>query len=145
MKELLYLQDKQLKEYILNIFYAYKSSFNDIKKVSKKYNLGIPHYKTLLIISTFKGINVSELLQKLGVTKQSLNKVINDLIKLEVLEFGKNTKDSRVKNVYLNLKGDKILNEIFLIQKKRFQKALLKSKSEEVISFNNVIKEIINE
>jgi len=145
MKELLYLKDTQLKEYILNIFYAYKSSFNDIKKVSKKYNLGIPHYKTLLIISTFKGINVSELLQKLSVTKQSLNKVINDLIKLEVLEFRKNTKDSRVKNVYLNLKGDKILNEIFLIQKKRFQKALLKSKSEEVISFNNVIKEIINE
>jgi len=145
MKELLYLQDKQLKEYILNIFYAYKKSFDDAKKVSKKYDLGIPHYKTLLIISTFKGINVSELLQKLGVTKQSLNKVINDLIKLEVLEFRKNTKDSRVKNVYLNLKGDKILNEIFLIQKKRFQKALLKSKSEEVISFNNVIKEIINE
>ena len=67
------------------------------------------------------------------------------MIKLEVLEFRKNTKDSRVKNVYLNLKGDKILNEIFLIQKKRFQKALLKSKSEEVISFDNVIKKIINE
>ena len=77
MKELLYLKDKQLKEYILNIFYAYKNSFDDIKKVSKKYDLGIPHYKTLLIISAFRGINVSELLQKLGVTKQSLNRVIN--------------------------------------------------------------------
>ena len=145
MKELLYLKDKQLKEYILNIFYAYKNSFDDIKKVSKKYDLGIPHYKTLLIISAFKGINVSELLQKLGVTKQSLNRVINDLIKLQVLEFKKNVKDSRVKNVYLNSKGDKILHEIFLTQKRRFQKALLESKSEEVISFDNVIKKIINE
>ena len=64
---------------------------------------------------------------------------------IEYIFWLQKTKDSRVKNVYLNLKGDKILNEIFLIQKKRFQKALLKSKSEEVISFNNVIKEIINE
>ena len=65
MKELLYLQDKQLKEYILNIFYAYKKSFDDAKKVSKKYDLGIPHYKTLLIISAFKGINVSASVREL--------------------------------------------------------------------------------
>ena len=145
MKELLYLKDEQLKEYIEKIFISYKISFADAKEILNKHKIGVAHHKAIHLISLHKGITVSELLQKLGVTKQSLNKVINDLIKLEVLEFRKNTKDSRVKNVYLNLKGDKILNEIFLIQKKRFQKALLKSKSEEVISFDNVIKKIINE
>tara|TARA_Y100001970_G_scaffold259196_1_gene339881 strand:- start:446 stop:883 length:438 start_codon:yes stop_codon:yes gene_type:complete len=145
MRELLYLKDKELKEYILNIFYAYRNSFDDIKKISKKYSLGVPHCKALLIISISKDINVSELLQKLGVTKQSLNKVINDLIKLKVLEFKKNIKDSRVKNIYLNSKGDKIIDEIFQTQKNRFQKAFLACKSEEVVSFDIVIKKIINE
>jgi len=145
MSEILYLKDRELKEHILNIFYAYKNSFNDIKNISKKHSLGIPHCKALLIISISKGISVSELLRKLRVTKQSLNKVVNDLIKLNVLEFKKNIKDSRVKNIYLNSKGDQIVNEIFLIQKNRFQKAFTECKSEEVISFDAVIKKIINE
>jgi len=145
MKELLYLKDKQLKEYILNIFYAYKNSFSDIKKVSKKYDLGIPHYKTLLIISAFKGINISELLQKLGVTKQSLNRVLKDLISLDAIQFKKGEKDTRLKHVFLTKKGDQIFNEIFFAQKKRIYKALINSSSVEINSFNNVIKKIINE
>ena len=145
MRQLLYLKDKELKEYILNVFYAYRNSFDDIKKISREYSLGIPHCKALLIISISKGISVSELLRKLRVTKQSLNRVLNDLIKLDVLEFKKNINDSRVKNVYLNSKGDKIISDIFQTQKNRFQKAFLGCKSEDIISFNTVIKKIINE
>ena len=45
---------------------------------------------------------------------------------------------------YLNEKGKKIFTEIFEIQKKRIYNALLKSSSEEVINFDNVLKKIIN-
>jgi hypothetical protein len=44
----------------------------------------------------------------------------------------------------LNEKGNKIFDEIFFMQKKRIHKALLNSSSKEVLSFNNVIKKIIN-
>ena len=44
----------------------------------------------------------------------------------------------------LNNKGDKLFNEIFDLQKKRIYNALLKSTSEEVVNFDNVLKKIIN-
>ena len=46
---------------------------------------------------------------------------------------------------YLNEKGKKIFEEIFIVQKKRIHNALLDSKSEQVLSFDNVLKKIINE
>ena len=52
--------------------------------------------------------------------------------------------DTRIKHVYLNEKGKKIFEEIFLLQKKRIYNALLNSSSEEVINFDKVLKKIIN-
>ena len=96
------------------------------------------------LLSMYEGISISELLQKLKVTKQSLNRVLKDLTKLEVIRFEKDEKDTRVKHVYLDEKGKKLFKEIFEIQKKRIYAALLSSKSEEVINFDNVLKKIIN-
>ena len=79
------------------------------------------------------------------VTKQSLNRILKDLIKLDVISFEKDRKDSRLKHVFLNEKGQKLFNEIFSMQKKRIYKAFLNSKSEEVLFFDNVLKKIINE
>ena len=92
----------------------------------------------------YEGISISELLRRLKVTKQSLNRVLKDLIKLEVIIFKKNDQDTRVKHIFLNEKGKKIFNEIFEIQKKRIHSALLNSSSEEVINFDSVLKKIIN-
>ena len=92
----------------------------------------------------YEGISISELLKKLKVTKQSLNRVLKDLIKLEIIEFKKDEQDTRVKHVFLNDKGKKVFNEIFQTQKKRIYNALLNSKSEDVLSFDSVLKKIIN-
>ena len=77
------------------------------------------------MISFYDGITITQLLNKLNVTKQSLNRVINDLKKLNYLEFKKDTKDTRVKHIFLNDKGKKIFDEIFLSQKKGFIKHYL--------------------
>ena len=77
-------------------------------------------------------------------TKQSLNRVLKDLIKLDVIIFKKNEQDTRVKHIFLNDKGKKIFNEVFDQQKKRIYNALLNSSSEEVINFDNVLSKIIN-
>jgi DNA-binding MarR family transcriptional regulator len=92
----------------------------------------------------YEGISISDLLKRLKVTKQSLNRVLKDLLKLEIIIFKKDDQDTRIKHVYLNEKGKKIFNEIFEIQKKRIYSALLNSSSEEVINFDNVLKKIIN-
>ena len=144
MKELLYLKDDQLKDLIEKLFIAYRDTFADPKKILDKHSIGIAHHKVIHLLSMYEGISISGLLQKLKVTKQSLNRVLKDLTKLEVIRFEKNEKDTRVKHVYLDEKGKKLFKEIFEIQKKRIYTALLSSKSEEVINFDNVLKKIIN-
>ena len=145
MKELLYLKDDQLKEFIEKIFVSYRETFSDAKKILDKYSIGVAHHKAIHLLSLYEGITISELLKKLKVTKQSLNRVLKDLIQLEAIEFKKDKKDTRLKHVYLSEKGLKLFEEVFSMQKKRIYKALLNSNSKEVLNFNNVLKKIINE
>ena len=145
MKELLYLKDMQLKELIEKIFILYRESFADSKKILDKYSIGIAHHKVIHLLSVYDGITITELLKKLKVTKQSLNRVLKDLIKLKAIIFKKDEKDSRIKHIFLSDEGKKIFKEIFSVQKKRFYDALLNSDSEEVLNFDNVLKKIINE
>ena len=144
MKELLYLKDEQLKDLIEKIFIGYREVFLDSKKILDKYSIGLAHNKVIHLLSMYEGISISDLLKKLKVTKQSLNRVLKDLIKLQIIEFKKDDRDTRVKHVFLNEKGEKIFNEIFQMQKKRIYDALLSSKSDEVLNFEKVLKKIIN-
>jgi len=144
MKELLYLKDEQLKDLIEKLFISYRETFSDAKKVLDKHSIGLAHHKVIHLLSMYQGISISELLKRLKVTKQSLNRVLKDLIKLEIVTFRKDDQDTRVKHVFLNEKGKKLFNEIFDLQKKRIYHALLKSSSDEVINFGNVLNKIIN-
>ena len=144
MRELLYLKDDQLKDLIEKLFVGYKEIFSDSKKILDKYSIGLAHNKVIHLLSMYEGISISELLKKLKVTKQSLNRILKDLVKLEAIEFKRDELDTRVKHVILSQKGQKIFNEIFEIQKKRIYKALLNSKSDEVLNFDIVLSRIIN-
>ena len=145
MKELLYLKDEHLKEFIEKIFMGYRETFSDAKKILDNYSIGIAHHKVIHLLSLYEGITISELLKKLKITKQSLNRVIKDLNKIDAIKFEKDKKDTRLKHVYLSEKGVKIFDEIFSIQEKRIYNALLQSSSKEVLYFDNVLKKIINE
>ncbi len=145
MKKLLYLKDHQLKQYIEKIFNGYRETVADAKKVLEKHELGTAHNKVIHLLSLYEGITISTLLRKLKVTKQSLNRVLNDLVKINAIEFKRDEIDTRVKHVYLTDEGKKIFDEIFTAQKKRIYDAFLSSESSDVISFDKVLKKIINE
>ena len=145
MKKLLYLKDHQLKEYIEKIFNGYRETVADAKKVLDKHALGTAHNKVIHLISLYEGITISNLLRKLKVTKQSLNRVLNDLVEIKAIKFKRDQIDTRVKHVYLTEEGERIFDEIFSAQKKRIYDAFLSSESNDVISFDKVLKKIINE
>jgi len=144
MKKLLYLKDEDLKQYIEKIFLGYRETVSDAKNVLNKYSIGVAHNKVIHLISLYEGITISDLLRKLKVTKQSLNRVLKDLINLKAIKYEKDQIDTRIKHVYLTEEGEKLFNEIFSAQKKRIYQAFSASKSNEVVSFDNVLKKIIN-
>ena len=145
MRELLYLKDQQIKEFIEKLFIAYRETFSDSKTTLKKHSIGFAHHKVIHLLSIYDGITISDLLKKLKITKQSLNRVLKNLIKNEHIFFKKGKKDSRLKHIYLSESGKKLFDEVFLKQKTRIYKALINSSAKEVLFFNNVIKRIINE
>ena len=145
MKKLLYLKDQELKQYIEKIFVGYRETVSDAKKVLDKYSIGVAHNKVIHLISLYRGITISELLRKLKVTKQSLNRVLKDLVKKNIIIFKKDQKDTRIKHVFLTEYGIKLFNEIFSLQKKRIYKAFINSSPEDVGGFEKVLQKIINE
>ena len=145
MRDLLYLKDDQIKDFIEEIFYAYRETFSDPKKILKKHSFGTAHHKAIHLIEKYEGLSVSDLLDKLKITKQSLNRVLRDLIKNKTVELKKGEIDSRQRQIFLNEKGKKLFEEIFIVQKKRIYNALKSSDADSVIKFKNILKKIINE
>ena len=145
MRDLLYLKDEQIKDFIEQIFYAYRETYSDPKKILKKYSFGTAHHRAIQLIERHEGLTISNLLNKLKITKQSLNRVIRDLVKNKTILIKKGDIDSRQRRIYLNEKGRKLFGEIFMEQKKRIYNALKNSDSDSVIKFKNVLTKIINE
>ena len=145
MKNLLYLKDDQIKEFIEQIFYVYRDTYSDPRKILKKYSFGAAHHRAIHLIERHEGLTVSDLLSKLKITKQSLNRVLRDLIKNNTILLKKGEVDSRQRKIFLNEKGKKIFEEIFIEQKKRIHNALKNSDSDSVIKFKSILNKIINE
>ena len=145
MRDLLYLKDDQIKDFIEQIFYVYRETYSDPKKILKKYSFGTAHQRTIYIIERNAGITVSGLLKKLKVTKQSLNRVLKDLIKNKTIILKKGEVDSRQRHIFLDERGKKIFEEMFYEQKKKIYNAFKNSDSDSVIKFKKVLKKIINE
>ena len=144
MKDLLYLKDEQIKDCIQLLLYAYRETFSDPLEILKKNSLGAAHYRTLHLVERNEGINVNELLIKLKITKQSLNRVLRELKRLRLIKQVRDKNDTRRKLLYLDQNGKKFYQEVFESQKKRIFNALKHSDSDSVIKFKEVLKKIIN-
>ena len=87
---------------------------------------------------------MGELMFKLKVTKQSLNRVLRDLIKSKMIKQIKDKQDTRKKNLYLDKDGKTFFDAVYTAQKKRIFNALKNSNAESVIKFKQVLKRIID-
>ena len=144
MKDLLYLKDEQIKEFIQLLFYAYKETITDPKEVLSKKYFGPAHLRALNLIDQNPGISLTELIIKLKVTKQSLNRVLRDLITYKFIKKIKDEKDTRKKNLFLDKEGKQFFDIVYNSQKKRIFNALRNSEPDSVIKFKEVLKKIIN-
>ena len=105
---------------------------------------GPAHLRSLNLIERHPGINLSELMFKLKITKQSLNRVLRDLIKSKMIKQVKDENDTRKKNLFLDKEGKIFFEMVYNSQKKRIFNALKNSSSDSVIKFKNVLKKIID-
>jgi DNA-binding MarR family transcriptional regulator len=144
MKELLYLKDEQIKDFIQLLFYAYRETFSDPKEILEKNSFGPAHLRALNLIERNPGSSLGELMFQLKITKQSLNRVLRDLIKSKMIKQIKDKEDTRKKNLFLDKDGKVFFDKIYDKQKKRIFNALKASEPESVIKFKEVLNKIVN-
>ncbi len=113
MKELLYLKDEQIKDFIQLLFYAYRETFSDPKEILAKNSFGPAHLRALNLIERNPGTNLGELMFQLKITKQSLNRVLRDLLKSRMIKQIKDEEDTRKKNLFLDKEGKIFFEKIY--------------------------------
>ena len=144
MKDLLYLKDEQIKDFIQLLYYAYRETYSDPKEILSKKFFGPAHLRALNLIESNPGISLGELIYKLKITKQSINRVIRELLKSKMIKQLKDDTDTRKKKLYLDKDGKIFFDTLYKKQKKRIFNALKSSEPESVIKFKEVLKKIIN-
>ena len=145
MRDLLYLKDEQIKDFIQLLYYAYRETYSDPKEILSKKFFGPAHLRALNLIESNPGISLGELIFKLKITKQSINRVIRDLLKSKMIKQEKDGSDTRKKKLFLDKEGKIFFDSVYNKQRKRIFNALKNSSSDSVIKFKEVLKKIINE
>ena len=144
MNDFLYLRENNIKEIIELMLEAYTESYSDPYEILKKNSFGRAHHRLICTVNANPGMKVADLIKKLKITKQSLSRVLQELIKDKIISQSKGEIDGRQRLLHLTEKGEKISEKIFNIQKERILKAFKECDSQEVLNFKKVLKKIIN-
>ncbi len=106
------------------LFFAYRDFIADPDTILKPQNLGRAHHRALHFIGRMPGISVTELLGVLGVTKQSLGRILHELIEDGHVVQSICTDDRRRRLLTLTRKGNRLLSALLTPQHERFTHAL---------------------
>ena len=104
---MLFLTEDQLLLGIELMYFAYRGFTSDPDKILENYTYGRAHHRAIHFIKRNRGLKVNDLLNILGITKQSLNRVLRQLIDDGLVESRVGQKDRRERRLYLTEAGEK--------------------------------------
>lgn len=142
--KLLFLTEDQLLQGIELMFFAYKGFTSDPDKILSEHGYGRAHHRAVHFINRHDGIKVNALLDILGVTKQSLNRVLRQLIADEMVDIRVGQRDRRERNLHLTKKGKEMEQALSAAQRKRMSKAYRAAGPDAVQGFRIVLENIMD-
>ncbi|MEC7762713.1 MAG: MarR family transcriptional regulator [Pseudomonadota bacterium] len=141
---LLFLTDEQLKKGIEAMFFAYKGFTADPDRILEQYGYGRAHHRAIHFIHRSPGTTVNNLLAILGVTKQSLNRVLRTLVEDGLVESRVGTRDKRERHLVLTEKGQSLEAELAEAQRARMRAAYRDVGPEAVDGFRKVLEAMMD-
>lgn len=143
-EQLLFLTDDQLRQGIELMFFAYRGFTADPDRILASRGYGRAHHRAIHFINRRPGLTVNELLEILGVTKQSLNRVLRQLVEDRLVESRIGTFDRRQRNLHLTQAGQALERELSEAQRRRMRAAFSNAGPEAVLGFRRVLEEMID-
>lgn len=111
-------------DHIEALFFAYRDFVGDADRTLEKLGFGRAHHRVLFFVSRSPGLTVAELLEILKITKQSLSRVLRQLIDGHYIIQKTGEKDRRQRLLYPTAIGRDLILQLSLPQSARIQKAL---------------------
>jgi DNA-binding MarR family transcriptional regulator len=106
------------------LFFAYRDFVGDADRLLEKYGFGRAHHRVLHFVSRRPGLTVAELLDILKITKQSLNRVMKDLLDGGFVDVRAGVSDRRQRLLFPTARGRELAVELATVQSQRFRRAL---------------------
>jgi DNA-binding MarR family transcriptional regulator len=142
---LLFLTDEQLRMGIEAMFFAYRGFTADPDRILADKDYGRAHHRALHFIHRSRGTTVNNLLSILGVTKQSLNRVLRTLIDDGLVESRVGRDDKRERHLYLTETGRALERELSDAQRERMRGAYRAAGPAAVAGFRQVLEAMMDD
>jgi len=141
---MLFLTDDQLLQGIELMYFAYKGFTSDPDRILENMTYGRAHHRAIHFINRHEGLKVNDLLDILSITKQSLNRVLRQLVDDGLVESRVGKQDKRERNLYLTEKGVALEHELSSAQRKRMRAAYRAAGPDAVQGFRLVLDNIMD-
>ena len=145
VEKLLYLTEIELRQSTEAMFFAYRGFTADPDKILKQFGYGRAHHRAIHFIKVLPGSSVNKLLSILGITKQSLNRVLRTLISDGLVRSYIGQKDRRERHLFLTDKGRSLEKQLSTAQHKRLRYAFEKAGPDAVLGFRRVLESMMDQ
>lgn len=144
-ENLLFLTDEQLRKGIEAMFFAYRGFTADPDRILADMSYGRAHHRALHFINRTPGTTVNNLLTVLGVTKQSLNRVLRTLVTDGLVEQRVGRQDRRERHLYLTEQGTDLERKLSEAQRARMRAAYRSVGPQAVAGFRQVLEAMMDD
>ena len=141
---LLFLTDDQIRRGAEAMFFAYRGFTADPDRILAERGLGRAHHRALHFVGRSPGITVNALLGTLGITKQSLNRVLRALIAQGLVESRVGRSDKRQRHLCLTADGGALERALSDAQRARMREAYRAAGPEAVHGFRQVLEAMMD-
>ena len=141
----LFLREEELRQAMELLFYAYRDFTAEPDAILAKYGFGRAHHRVIYFVGRHPGIIVSDLLAILKITKQSLSRVLGQLVREGFVDQRTDPGDRRRRLLHLRPKGQDLERLLTERQSRRIARAYREAGAEAVEGFRTVLRGVINE
>ncbi|RFD20343.1 MarR family transcriptional regulator [Komagataeibacter melaceti] len=143
--ELLFLRDEDMRQAQELLMLACRSFTGMIDAALQEYGLGHAHHRMMQVVALQPGIAVGALLETLGITKQSMSRVLGELQAKDIIRQETAPEDRRRRRLYLSPRGAEIENRLFSLQREVLLRVYRKAGGKAVDGFRRVMRGLIDE
>ena len=140
----LFLREEELRQGIELLFYAYRDFTAEPDAILARYNFGRAHHRVIYFVGRYPGTTVSKLLGILRITKQSLSRVLGQLVREGFIERHRGVRDRRQRLLHLTDKGIAFENQLTATQRELMARAFREAGADAVEGYRKVLAGLID-